>query len=255
MCPLGAYIRTVNGELKIFGDYTQVFRRSDERKYNYRSGVHPCHKRGLTRRKTTLIAPLELLELVTPFADPLRRVDERGKLGRRPWLRHPAERDDGAQRAPLQLARALEVLLDGVLRDRRALHALLQRGRDVVQPLRDRRRRDLGEAEQHHVADDLHFVRIVRQTNQDVAQELVQVEFIQTRVELYTLYVPLSFPTFTGHTRLHVEGTYQSVQGLIHCLAGLKAVIDFVCPRAHLYGPNQLWLHDRLLIETRQYRR
>ena len=77
----------------------------------------------------------KLLEFQTPLVALLRAVDE----GIKPWgctsRSDLAERNDGAEGAPLQLAGALKVLLDGVLRDSRTLHALLERGRDVVESL------------------------------------------------------------------------------------------------------------------------
>ena len=110
----------------------------------------------------------ELAELVAPLWRLRRRSDERVELRACARLADLAECSDGTQRTALQLCGTLQILLDGVLRDRRALHALLERGRDVVEALGDGGGRDGREAEEHHVADDLHFVRIVRETGSDV---------------------------------------------------------------------------------------
>ena len=110
----------------------------------------------------------ELAELVAPLWRLRRRSDERVELRTRARLADLAECSDGTQRTALQLCGTLQILLDGVLGHRGSLHALLQWRRQIIQALSDSRRRDLCETEQHHMADDLHFVRIVRETGSDV---------------------------------------------------------------------------------------
>lgn len=50
--------------------------------------------------------------------------------------------------------------------------------------LSDGRRRDLREAEEHHVADDFDLIRVVCQPHQDMRNEFSQVYLRQASVEL-----------------------------------------------------------------------
>lgn len=100
----------------------------------------------------------ELTELKTPLGGLLGGSDKRVELRARARLADLAERRNRPKRTPLELGGTLEVLLDGVLRDCRTLHAFLQRRREVVQALGDSSRCDLCETEQHHVADDLDLI-------------------------------------------------------------------------------------------------
>lgn len=122
------------------------------------------------------LGSIQLFELSLEIGALLCGLHEYVELGRGTGLRDLAQRDHGAQRTLLQLRCALEILFHGVLRDRRALHALLERRRDVVQTLRYRGGRHLREAEEHHVAYDLHFVRLVLEAGEDVREELVQLQ-------------------------------------------------------------------------------
>ena len=95
-----------------------------------------------------------------------------------------AQGGHGTQGAPLQLRRALEILLDRVLCDRGTLHRLLELRCRLIQTLGDGCRSDLREPEQHHMRDHLDLVRRVRETRDNAAQELVQVQLVQTGIQL-----------------------------------------------------------------------
>lgn len=168
----------------------------------------------------------KLLELHSPLTlgDGL---NEGVEVDRYTGVNRTSECRDGTERTALQLVDTLDVLFHSVLILLHLLHRLAQRRRDLVQPLRERGRRDAREAEEHHVREHLDLVAVVAQPCDDAHEELVQVEARETGVQ---------------------EGVHRLVRGL----ARVQPLVDFVCPRAHLHGLNELGLHDRLFVELRQ---
>lgn len=128
----------------------------------------------------------EFLEFDAPSGAFLRILHE-GVESRRDTAPNLAQRRNSTQRTPLQLGSPLQVLLHRVLRDRRALHRFLEQGGGLVETLRHGPRRELGKAEEHHVGDHLDLVRVVRQAWDDTSQELVEVELVETCIELETM--------------------------------------------------------------------
>ena len=76
-------------------------------------------------------------------------------------------------------------MLDRVLSDRRAFHARLEQWRGLAQTLCDRSRRERREAEEGHMANDFDLVLHVRESDENVCEQLVQVKFRQGRVQLF----------------------------------------------------------------------
>jgi len=135
-------------------------------------------------RSTLLLAPDSACIL-----HPLKVFEFRGPLGTHPNLRNElvklervarasdlAECDDRSQCAPLQLCSTFQVLFDSVFRDRCSFHRLLQERSDLVKPLRNSSGGELRQPEEHHVADDLYFVRIVVEPLNHPPEELMEVE-------------------------------------------------------------------------------
>ena len=78
----------------------------------------------------------------------------------------------------------LEVLLNCVLGDRCTPHGLLKLRKGIIQMLSSRRRSNLRQAEENHMADDLDFIRIVRKARNDPNNKLVKIEFRQASIKL-----------------------------------------------------------------------
>ena len=116
------------------------------------------------------ILSCQLLELVTPSLTLPNLLDKHIKLWTDPSP-DLTQRCNSPQRAPLQLGSPLEILLDSIFGDSRSLHRFLELRGGFVEALGDRGRCNLGEAEEHHMRDDSDFVRIVRETGEDAAEE------------------------------------------------------------------------------------
>ena len=111
--------------------------------------------------------------------------------------------------------------------------------------LRNRCWSDLGEAEEHHVADDFNFVRVIREAGNNTSKEIVQVQLGKTGVEL-------EFGTEskrTPHGSDGITSTYQSIHGFISCFSRLKAVIKFLRPGTHLHRSNQFRVDFCLFVK------
>lgn len=137
---------------------------------------------GYVCTKCKLLAT-EIPELIAPSRVLLELLNHQIKLGAdaRADL---TQRSHSTQRTPLQLRRALEILLHRVLGNICALHGLLQLRCGFFKALSNGRRSNLRQAEEHHMRDDLDFVRIVRKPRNDAPEELVQVKLRQTSIKL-----------------------------------------------------------------------
>ncbi len=132
--------------------------------------VHRRRRRRLTTLRANkfvqFIAPFTLLQLRH------QRVKPRGCAR----SRNLAQGRDCAERASLKLGRALQVLLDRVLANRRPFHAGLEQRRGLAQALRDRGRGERCKTEENHVADNLDLVGNVCEADEDVGEQFVQVK-------------------------------------------------------------------------------
>lgn len=176
------------------------------------------------------------------------RLHERIKAGICTSGTDPAQSDNGPECTSLQLRCAFQVLLHSILRDRSSFHALLQQWRDFVQTLSCRCRSDLGEAEQHHMTDHLHFVRIVSESYKNASEEFVEIQFRQTRIQLYHRTRKHKRVCFNYDSLI----TYQCIECLVGCFARFETIVDFVRPRTHLYGTDQIWIYNCLLVKIRE---
>ena len=98
------------------------------------------------------------------------------------------------------------------------------------------------------MTDDLHFVRVIRETIENVSQELMQINLGQARIQLRDV-------ALRGISHIKSYGTYQGIQRLIRSLTSFQTVVHFMCPGTHLDRTNELAFDDSLLIQGRQDRR
>ena len=110
-----------------------------------------------------------LLELRRPRRALAHFIQQRVKPRTRAPLCALRQRRDRPQATPLQLRTSLQILLHGILRLLRTLHGLVERRRDVVEPLGERGGGDGegGKTEEHHVRENLNLVRCVAEAGNE----------------------------------------------------------------------------------------
>jgi hypothetical protein len=133
------------------------------------------------RRRLTTLRANKFVQFIAPFTL-LQLRHQRVKPRRCARSCNLAQGRDCAERASLKLGRALQVLLDRVLANRRPFHAGLEQRRGLAQALRDRGRGERCKTEENHVADNLDLVGNVCEADEDVGEQFVQVKLRQRRV-------------------------------------------------------------------------